>query len=43
MSVTVSPEKKDQDAFWVEDSGGPGDCVLDGVQIAHGKGQFSRR
>jgi len=30
----------DQDAVWVEDLGGPGNHVLDVVQIPYGKGQF---
>jgi len=30
----------DQDAVWVEDSGGPGNHVLDGGPDTHGKGQF---
>ena len=28
----------DRDALWVEDSGGPGNHVLDEVQIPYGKG-----
>jgi len=30
----------DRDAVWDEDSGGPGNHALDGVDIPHGKGQF---
>ena len=38
--IAGTAELADRDAVWVEDSGGPRNHVLDGVQIPLGRGNF---